>query len=72
MLLKEFLGVIYHKTNLRIIGGGNDGLSVLFRGVRDDVPEGLKDMEIQFIDVDLKVDVEDMYTATAGIRIFLK
>ena len=72
MLLREFLGVIYHKTNLRIIGGNGEDMEVLFKGVRDDVPNSLMNKKVDFIDAELKTDVNDMYVATAGIKIFLE
>lgn len=71
MLLREFLEVAYHKANLRIIGGRDEDLSTLFKGVRDDVPESLKDRKIDFIDAEFN-NVNDAYTVSAGIKIFLE
>lgn len=70
MLLREFLEVVYRKTNLRIIEG-HGTMDDLFIGVKDDVPTSLMSKKVHFFDAELMPDFNDGYTVTAGIKIFL-
>lgn len=71
MLLREFLELVYRKTNIRIIEE-RGVMDDLFSGVKGDVPSSLMGRKVDFFDAELRPDFNDGYTVTAGIKIFVK